>query len=173
MPSVFPNQCHCLHNATTWPCSPSHSLCSQFWHPSHFPLTLVPWLSLDCTTWLHHVTSLPLHHILAALAPCLPSIPFLVCTYSFLVFLYINKSNSGAMVHEQALRKLARLLHKGMDIWVVKVSWLFMSRARKGEITILLFNIVWVYHRSLERIVEHDVLQNKDGCKHFRLDKER
>ena len=77
------------------------------------------------------------------------------------------------MVHEQASRKLARLLHKGMDIWVVKVSRLFVSRARKGEITILLFDIVWVYHQSLERIVEHDVLQNKDGHRHFGLDEER
>ena len=72
----------------------------------------------------------------------------------------------------EASRKLERL-HKGTDIWVVKLDRLFVSRSREGDITVLLFEIVWVYHWSLERIVGPNVLQNRDRSKYSALDEER
>ena len=72
----------------------------------------------------------------------------------------------------EASTKLERF-HKGMEIWVVKLSRLFVSRPRKQDITILLKEIMWVYHRFLISIYVLNVLKNRDGSKYSDLDEEK
>lgn len=56
---------------------------------------------------------------------------------------------------------------------MVKLSRLFVSRPRKQDITILLKEIMWVYHRFLISINVLNVLKNRDGCKYSDLNAER